>query len=174
MRAKLAKVAEGVKPFLEEQNLENLTDQILREDEKIRQKVIQNPSSYRELLKSSLEEVYKKYKGPVYWGKIIDKWDRITSAVGIAAEFIPGAGQVASAVEEVAECIPKAAYAAYYVKKTKDWKALPYWLAYETASFLPLGIGDVIDFKNIYFERAKKKMKEAAKKLFKEKAGIKT
>ncbi|MEM3112945.1 MAG: hypothetical protein QXI33_00795 [Candidatus Pacearchaeota archaeon] len=114
----------------------------------------------------------KEYKGPIYFGRIIGKWDRITSGAGMLSELVPGVGSAASALEEIPELISKAIYAVYYTGKTGDWKAIPYWVAAETASFIPFGVGDLVDWTNIYFNRARKKMKDAVKTKFKEQINI--
>jgi hypothetical protein len=153
-------------PVFSSQSPDDVVSEILRDDESVRMRVIDNPR-YREFLKKLVVEENKKYKGPVYWGGIIDKWDRVTSAAGMAAELVVGPGTAASALEEIPEMIPKAIYSLYYVTKTGDWKAIPYWGAAEAASFLPFGIGDLIDWSNIYLNRAKKKMKQSVTKRFK-------
>ena len=112
------------------------------------------------------EETYRKYKGSVYWGKVIDSWDRVTSSISLAAELGVGPGTLASAAEEVVEEVPKGLYSIYYALKTKDLLAVPYWAAAELASLLPFGIGDMTDFTNIYVNRARKRMEKATVKLF--------
>ncbi len=160
-------IEKKILPVYSGQTHDELVNEILREDESIRQKVIGNPR-YKEFLKKIVYDTNKKYKGPIYWGKIIDKWDRVTSAAGMVAELIPGLGTSASALEEIPELIPKAVYSVYYVGKTGDWKAIPYWATAEALSFLPFGIGDMIDWTNIYINRARKKLKQSVKKRFKE------
>lgn len=164
IRKKLENLKGKVVSVFSTGSLDDFVNDVLRDDERIRRKVISNPG-YRDLLKDSVRELHEKYKGPLYWGKIIDKWDRVTSTVGGLAELIPGAGNAFSTLEEIPELIPKGIYAAYYVKKTGDWKAIPYWAAAEAASFIPW-VGDLIDWTNIYMDRAKKKTKELVKKRF--------
>lgn len=156
-------------PVFSKSSFDDVVNEVLRENEDIRTKVIENPK-YRDLLKSSLKDLHKKYGGPLYWGKIIDKWDRVTSGIGMACELIPGVGNVASWIEEIGELIPKGIYAVYYKNKTGDKKAIPYWAGFEAASFIPY-VGDLVDWTNIYFNRARKKTKEAVAESFRKIVG---
>lgn len=156
-----------VVPIYSWSSYDDLVDEIAKEDKNIAKKIKEN-KFYRERLKEIAVDMNRKYKGPIYFGRIVDYWDRITSTVGMAAELFPGGGTMISAVEEIPELIPKAVYAVYYVNKTGDWKAIPYWSAVEAASFVPFGVGDVVDWTNVYFNRARKKMKDEIKKKFKE------
>lgn len=149
-------------PIFGRENVSDFTNEILREDEGLRNKIIANPS-YRILLENKVKEIFKKYRGVLTGSKLIDSWDRVTSAIGMAAESVPVLGNLASATEEIVETIPKALYAIYYGAKTKDLKAIPYWMAAEAASFIPY-LGDFIDMSNIYVNRARKATKEKIKK----------
>ena len=154
-------------PVFSNSGFDELVDEVLRENEGIRLKVISNPK-YREFFEERIKKLHKKYGGPLYWGKIVDKWDRVTSSLGIAADLVPGVGTAVSAAEEVGEMIPKSIFALYYGKKTGDWKAIPYWACVEAASFIPV-IGDLIDWSNIYIKRARKVTKENIIKEFRKK-----
>jgi hypothetical protein len=154
----------GLSPVFSKSGIGEVVDEVLRENEYIRNEVVSNPQ-YRDLLEEKTKEVIKKYKGVLYWAKIIDKWDRVTSGIGLTLEAIPGIGTAASLVEEVGETIPKAIYALYYKKKTGDKAALYKWGTAEAASFIPY-VGDLIDWSNIYINRARKKTKELVTKEF--------
>ncbi|MBS3072552.1 hypothetical protein J4477_01830 [Candidatus Pacearchaeota archaeon] len=169
--AKQKNLESKVVPVYSWNSFDELVDEIAKEDKKIG-KVVRENNFYRERLKEIAVDMNRKYKGPIYFGKIIDKWDRVTSSVGMVAELMPGTGTLVSALEEIPELIPKAVYAVYYVNKTGDWKAIPYWTAVEAASFLPFGVGDIVDWTNVYFNRARKKMKDAVKKKFKDEVEI--
>lgn len=162
---KLKNLKSALVPVFSNEGVSGLVEEVLRENEDIRLEVMKNPF-YREALNEKANTLIKKYKGVVYWGKIIDKWDRVTSSLGLACELVPGAGNVVSALEEVAESIPKSIYSVYYVKKTGDWKALPLWAGAELASFIPY-VGDLVDWSNIYINRARKRTKYLIKKEFK-------
>lgn len=149
-------------PIFKKEDVPSFTNEILREDEGLRNKVIANPS-YRILLENKVKEIFKKYRGVLTGSKLIDSWDRVTSAVGLAAGTVPVLGDIISVAEDVVETIPKALYAIYYGAKTKDLKAIPYWMAAEAASFIPY-LGDFIDMSNIYVNRARKATKERVKK----------
>ncbi|MBP7708334.1 hypothetical protein KA107_01505 [Candidatus Pacearchaeota archaeon] len=153
-------------PIFKKEYVSDFTNEILREDEELRQQVMLNPS-YRSLLESKVAEIFKSYRGVLTGSKLVDSWDRVTSAIGLVGDAVGplsgGLGYLVSAGEEIPELIPKAVYAIYYGIKTKDLKAIPYWTAMEAASFIPY-IGDAIDMSNIYVNRARKATKEKVKK----------
>jgi len=153
-------------PIFKKDSISDFTNEILREDEDLRRRVMLNPE-YRNLLEQKVSEVFKQYKGILKGSKLVDSWDRVTSAVGLMGDatgpFTAGLGYAVSAAEEVPELIPKILYGVYYGIKTKDWKAIPYWTAMEAASFIPY-LGDAIDMSNIYVNRARKATKEKVKK----------
>jgi len=153
-------------PIFKKDSVSDFTNEILREDEDLRRRVMLNPD-YRTLLENKVSEIFKQYKGILKGSKLVDSWDRVTSAVGLvgdaAGPFTGGLGYAVSVAEEIPELIPKILYGIYYGIKTKDWKAIPYWTAREAASFIPY-IGDAIDMSNIYVNRARKATKEKVKK----------
>ena len=140
----------------------------MRQEEETRKAVMSNPR-YRDLLEQQSVAAFKKYSGVITGAKMVDSWDRVTSAAGLLADAAgvvsAGTGNVLSAVEEVAEGIPKGIYALYYRAKTGDWKSIPLWTEYEIASLIPF-VGDAIDMTNIYVHRARKMTKEKVKKEF--------
>jgi hypothetical protein len=152
-------------PIFKKDSVADFTNEILREDEDLRRRVMANPD-YRMLLEKKVAEVFKEYKGVLRGARLVDSWDRVTSAIGMVGDalgpFTGGIGYAVSAAEEIPELIPKAIYAVYYKNKTKDKKAIPYWSALEAASFIPY-IGDAIDMSNIYVNRARKATKEKVK-----------
>jgi hypothetical protein len=152
-------------PIFKKDSISDFTNEILREDEDLRRRVMANPA-YRNLLEQKVAEVFKEYKGVLRGARLVDSWDRVTSAIGLVGDalgpFTAGAGYAISAAEEIPELIPKAIYAIYYKRKTKDNKAIPYWTAMEAASFIPY-LGDAIDMSNIYVNRARKATKEKVK-----------
>ncbi|MFH1503323.1 MAG: hypothetical protein ABIE36_01545 [Candidatus Diapherotrites archaeon] len=152
-------------PIFKKDSISDFTNEILREDEDLRRRVMANPD-YRMLLEKKVAEVFKEYKGVLRGARLVDSWDRVTSAIGMAGDalgpFTGGLGYAVSAAEEIPELIPKAIYSIYYKNKTKDKKAIPYWSAMEAASFIPY-IGDAIDMSNIYVNRARKATKEKVK-----------
>lgn len=153
-------------PIFKKENVSDFANEILREDEEIRNRISENPF-YREVLEQRIAQTFKEYRGILTGSKIVDSWDRVTSAIGLAADAVgpysAGLGNLISAGEEVVELIPKAIYAVYYHNKTADSKAIPYWGAMEAASFIPY-LGDAIDMSNIYVNRARKITKEKVKK----------
>ena len=155
-------------PIFSREHPSYFVNEIMREDEEIRKAVLSNPR-YRDLLEQQSVVAFKKYSGVITGAKVVDSWDRVTSAAGLVADAAgvvsAGAGNVISAVEEVAEGIPKGIYALYYLAKTGDWKSIPLWTAYEIASLIPF-VGDAIDMTNIYVHRARKMTKEKVKKEF--------
>jgi hypothetical protein len=163
---KTKRVGKVLLPIFKREYVSDFANEILREDEELRMQVMINPS-YRQLLEQKIAQTFKEYKGVLTGSKLIDSWDRVTSAIGLAADaagsFSGGLGNLISAGEEIPELIPKALYAVYYGAKTKDLKAIPYWTAMEAASFIPY-IGDAIDMSNIYVNRARKITKEKVKK----------
>ena len=165
---KLSKATGKILPIFSRDNPSDLVNEILREDEYIRMAIINNPD-YRNLLEQEISSAFKKYRGVILGAKVVDSWDRVTSALGLVGDAVGivsgGLGNLISAGEEIVEGIPKGIYALYYGKKTGDWKAIPVWALYEGASFIP-GIGDAIDMTNIYVNRARKMTKEKAKEEF--------
>lgn len=163
---KTKRAGKAIYPLFKKDSVSDFTNEILREDEDLRRRVMINPE-YRNLLEQKVTEVFKEYQGILKGAKLVDKWDRVTSAIGLlgdaAGPFSGGIGNLISAGEEIPELIPKVFYGLYYGKKTKDWKAIPYWTAMEAASFIPY-IGDAIDMSNIYIHRARKATKEKVKK----------
>jgi hypothetical protein len=142
-------------------------DYVISKDRKLK-KLLKNNPNYRELLHKSFQEASKEYGVYYNWAKAIDKWDRYTSAIGLASEVVPVIGNIFSEIEEVGELIPKSVYAVNYIKKTGDYMAVPYWALHELASFLPW-IGELVDMKNIYINRTRKTIARAMKKRFFEK-----
>ena len=153
-------------PIFKKEYVSDFANEILREDEELRNRVMLNPQ-YRQLLEQYVAKTFRDYRGILTGSKLVDSWDRVTSAVGLVADaagpFTGGLGNLISAGEEIPELIPKVLYAVYYGIKTKDLKAIPYWTAMEAASFIPY-IGDAIDMANIYVNRARKATKEKVKR----------
>lgn len=152
-------------PIFKREYVSDFANEILREDEGIRRSILINPA-YRDLLEKKISKTFNDYRGVLTGSKLVDSWDRVTSAVGMVGDavgpFSLGIGNMISAGEEIAELIPKGLYAIYYGSKTGDLKALPYWAAMEAASFIPY-LGDAIDMSNIYINRARKFTKEKVK-----------
>ena len=160
-------------PAFQKESLDDWASEIIRKDPRIQEAVTRNPA-YRVELLEDLVGLEKKYKGPMKGARLIDSWDRVTSAGSMAAEYLaPGLGSILSGVEEVGEVIPKALYGTYYALKTGDLMAVPYWIAAELTSLLPFGIGDVFDLGNIYVNRVRKRWMKAAGKRFKDRLKIK-
>jgi hypothetical protein len=163
---KTKRAAKHLLPVFNKESVSDFTNELLREDEELRIKVMFNPQ-YRALLEQKVSQIFKEYRGVLTGSKLVDSWDRVTSALGLlgdaAGPFSAGLGNLLSGGEEIVESIPKSIYAIYYGKKTKDWKAIPYWTAAEAASFIPY-VGDAIDMSNIYIHRARKATKEKVKK----------
>jgi len=168
--AKLGRAGKSILPILSRENPSELVNEILREDEEIRNIVTTNPA-YREFLYKKVLENFQKYKGVIYGSKVVDSWDRVTSAIGLAADavgpFSGGIGTAISGAEEIVEGVPKGIYAVYYLAKTGDWKSIPIWGAAELASMIPY-LGDAIDMTNLYVQRARKFVKKSVKKDFRE------
>ncbi|HOW37045.1 MAG TPA: hypothetical protein PLK34_02250 [Candidatus Pacearchaeota archaeon] len=161
----LSKSAKVILPIFKKDSISEFVNEILREDESLRNHLILNPH-YRPILEQEAAKTFNEYAGIIKGSKLVDSWDRVTSAIGMTADALGivsgGLGNVISGLEEIPELIPKAVYAVYYGKKTKDWKSIPYWSAMEAASFIP-GVGDAIDMTNIYVDRARKATKEKVK-----------
>jgi hypothetical protein len=153
-------------PIFKKDSVADFTNEILREDEDLRRRVMTNPD-YRMLLEKKVAEVFKEYRGVLRGAKLVDSWDRVAGAIGMVGDalgpFTAGTGYAVSEGAKIPDLIPKAIYAIYYKKKTKDSKAIPYWSTMEAASFIPY-IGDAIDMSNIYVNRARKATKEKVKK----------
>jgi|GEM_PF-1588100 len=166
--AKLGRAAGAILPVFSRENVSDFTKGILREHEDIRQAVIRNPR-YLPLLEQKVQESFKKYRGVLRGGKLVDSWDRVAAAAGLTgdalAPFTAGLGALFGAAEQTVDLIPKGVYAAYYLAKTGDWKAIPYWTAVEAASYIPV-VGKFIDFTNIYINRARDLTKKKAAKDF--------
>jgi hypothetical protein len=163
-KTEIVTASKSLIPIFSGSPVSELVDEILRENEYIRNELIQNPN-YRELLEEKVKDSVKKYTSLLKGAKAIDHWDRITSALGLASEFIPVLGNVVSALEEGIELIPKAIYALKYKKIVGNKTDLKYWGAAEAASFIPY-IGDFIDMSNLYLNRARKSIKENIQKDF--------
>ncbi|MEK6889193.1 MAG: hypothetical protein AABW80_03750 [Nanoarchaeota archaeon] len=152
---KPSNVLGAVVPIFKREDFEEHLEEIVRESPRIKEYIERNPR-YRELLKESIRKTYDKFKYSFTGAKLIDSWDRVTSAFGLVAEGVPGFGQVASASEDVVELIPKLLYTLYYSLKTKDYKSVPYFALMEATSFIPV-VGDIlVDFRNIYLNRVRK------------------
>src|SRR3989344_4755959 len=97
-------------PIFSREHPSYFVNEIMREDEEIRKAVLSNPR-YRDLLEQQSVAAFKKYSGVITGAKMVDSWDRVTSAAGLLADAAgvvsAGTGNVLSAVEEVAEGIPK-------------------------------------------------------------------
>jgi hypothetical protein len=177
---KFGKAAGAILPIFMKENVSDFTNEILREDEELRRRVMLNPE-YRELLEKKVAETFQDYKGILRGAKLVDSWDRVTSAAGLVGDIVGpatgGVGNLVSAAEEIPELIPKVIYGVKYYKKTKDWKAIPYWTLMEAASFIPY-LGDFIDMSNIYVKRARKatktKVKKEMRKILPSKLEVKT
>jgi len=156
--AKLGRAAGTILPIFKRETLADFTRGILREHEDIRQAVIRNPN-YLPVLEKHVYDSFQKYKGVIRGGKLVDSWDRVAATAGLVGDalgpFTSGAGWLAGLGEQFVDLIPKGIYTAYYLTKTGDWKAIPYWGLVEAASFIPY-VGKAIDMTNIYVNRARK------------------
>ncbi len=152
-------------------NLDDLIQEIQKENPSVRKAIEKNPE-YHRLLREELDSLAQKYEGPVKWARAIDTWDKWASRAALAVEvLVPGAGLVAK-LEEIPELVPKAIYASYYVSKTGDTNAIPYWAAIEAAS-LTHYVGNLIDMGDHYVERAKKTWKREATRNFRQRLRFK-
>lgn len=167
---KLRRAGGAILPIFSRDSPSDLVNEVLREDEEIRNFIIKNPD-YKIKLEERAKYIFDKNKGVMYGARVIDSWDRVTSAAGLVADvaglFTAGVGNVISAAEEIPELIPKAVYGIYYVAKTGDVKSIPLWTLAEAASFIPF-VGDAIDMTNIYINRARKIVKKKLKKEIKD------
>lgn len=160
-----AKTANNSRDSSSSSGLENIIEGVLKKHPDLKEQIETNPTFYRPLLEKTVSSVYEQYRGPIYWGKTIDKIDKITAIAGLASDLFPVTFGTVSTAKNVLELAPKALYGAYYAYKTGDYKALPYWVANEALSFIP-GVGELLDMRNIYINRAQKKFAEAVKKKF--------
>jgi len=163
---KIRRTLGAVIPIFKKESVSEFAEEMLREDETLRIRIQQNPQ-YRQILERKIAETFQDYRGVLTGAKVIDTWDRVTSAPGMAADaaglFTGGLSNLLSVGEEVIELIPKGIYAIYYRSKTGDKKAVRYWAAREAASFIPFA-GDAIDMTNIYVNRARKMTKQKVRK----------
>jgi len=157
-------LAKIIAPAFQREDLGMHVDYIIKHDPIINEYVKRDPK-YRLLLRDKLEDVYKNYKPYLISAGIVDTWDRATSALGEAAQFVPGVGNLFAAGEEMVELVPKIVYSAMYAHGTGDYNALPYFAVNELASFTPY-VGEAIDFKNIYLERARERLRKRASEDF--------
>lgn len=174
-----AGAAGAILPIFQKEDLRAHMDSLISEHPEV-QRILERNPDYMEFLYKTLEEQYRKDKTYIKGGQLVDSWDRITSGLDMAAKAagylgaIPSGGTTAvvvealSAAEEVVELAPKIPYAAYYAVKTGDYQAIPYWTAMEAASFIPV-VGDLVDFKNIYLNRARKTFRKRTAASFLEK-----
>jgi hypothetical protein len=154
-------LASATLPLFEREDIDQHVDYLLKEDPIVAAYIARNPSS-RQLLRSTVDDVYRtQYRRYLKGAKLIDSWDRVTSSIGLAAETFPGVGHALSAGEEVIELGPKALYAAWYATGTSDYAFLPKIVAAEAASFIPV-VGDLVDMKNLYVDRARTSMRQRA------------
>lgn len=156
---KLAGKAAGViLPIAQREDLKYHVEKIIEDNPKIKKKIHQNPL-YKDILYDLANEIYQTHGKYITGAKLIDSADRIMAVLGEAQEFFPGVGNVARASENGLELLPKAAYAAWYVKNTKDYKALLQFVAAEAASFIPY-TGEFVDMANLYVNRARKNFRK--------------
>ena len=81
-------------------NLDDLIQEIQKENPSVRRAIEKNPE-YQRILREELDSLAQKYEGPVKWARAIDTWDKWASRAALAVElFVPGAGLVAK-LEEV-------------------------------------------------------------------------
>ncbi|MBI2064647.1 MAG: hypothetical protein HYT62_01175 [Candidatus Yanofskybacteria bacterium] len=162
--------AKSILPILGREDIEEHVNKIIEKEPGIRDYVQKNPQS-RQLLYETAKDIYHKNSRYLTGAKLIDSWDRLTSAASLAGEAVAGAGQAASVLEEVVEGIPKVGYALYYSVKTGDYKAIPYFMAVEAASLIPI-VGDIIDMSNLYINRARKTFRRKVAESFLERIAL--
>ena len=94
-------IAGKILPIFSKEKVSDLVNEILREDEYIRGLTVRYPQ-LKEVLYRDVVSNFDKYKGVIRGAKVIDSWDRVTSAAGLAAEVTTGpVGSVFSGVEEI-------------------------------------------------------------------------
>lgn len=166
-KMKEAEFARHILPIFGKEDFDVHERYLLRENPRIKALLDGNPKA-RKMLYDSFREQYSKDRTYLSGAKAIDSLDRITSGLSLLAESYPGIGQVVSGLEEVGELAPKILYGTYYTIKSKDYKSIPYYALAEVASFIPF-VGDVIDLKNLYINRARKTFRRRVAESFLEK-----
>ena len=107
---KTKRAGKAIYPLFKKDTVSDFTNEILREDEDLRRRVMLNPE-YRNILEHKVQEVFKEYQGILKGSKLVDKWDRVTSTIGLVGDavgpFSGGIGNLISLGEEIPELIPK-------------------------------------------------------------------
>lgn len=165
---------DAILPIFGKEDLQAHVKQVLSKDPKLLARIERNPH-YMDILNEAVNEAYGKYGKYIAGAKAIDSWDRITSATGLvlqALEAVTGIGLPAALatglVKEAVELGPKLLYAPTYAVMTGDYLSLPYFAAMEALSAVPV-LGNILDFKNIYLNRARKRFQKSIKGRFMDK-----
>ena len=162
---------DAILTMLSKEDLQAHVKQIISKDPKLLARLERNPH-YVDILNEAVNEAYGKYGKYIAGAKAIDSWDRITSATGLvlqAMQAITGVS-IPSAlatgfVKEAIELGPKLLYAPTYAVMTGDYLSLPYFATMEALSAVPV-LGNFIDAKNIYLNRARKRFQKSVKGRF--------
>jgi hypothetical protein len=163
------KLGAAVLPILRRQDFNKDVDYILKNDPIVAEYIRNSPSSKQKLYDVA-KTVYTTQARPyIIGGELIDSYDVLSSAAGLGMDlFGPetgGLGTAASGLEDVIELVPKALYAGAYARGMNDYSALVPFAISEAASFIPV-VGDLIDMKHLYADRARKRFREIVAERF--------
>jgi hypothetical protein len=170
-KLRVAKAAGGlaaaVLPAFKRINLDEEVEYLVKHNPIIEEYVTRNPAYRNDLLEIAKTQ-YTKYRPYLIGGNMVDSLDRILSAGGMLADVAGistgGLGNALSLGEEGVEMTFKLPYMLLYTR-TGDYGAIPYWLALEAASTIPL-VGDAIDMTNAYSNRAHRSFRKSIEEQF--------
>jgi hypothetical protein len=145
-------------------------DYLLKEDPELYERIRRNPE-YMDSLREAAEEVYRTHSKYITGAKLIDSWDKTVDAAGWVGKGIvtiggPPALALEEAAQEVIETIPKGLYLPWYAFGTGDYMAYPYFAGMEIFSMVPIAGDLLIDMKDLYVDRARKRFRQRVKKEF--------
>lgn len=151
-------MAKAMKPAFIDEDLDYHVDYIIKHDPIIAEYVKHNPL-YRQDLLDVAKERYKTDKIYLRGNKIMDIGDALASVKGlmldVAGPATAGAGTLAARAVELGELLPKALYLPFYAAGMNDYEAIPYFMAMELLSAIPIA-GEAIDMLPLYTRRAQK------------------
>jgi hypothetical protein len=163
------KLGSAVLPILRKQDFNKDVEYILKNDPIVAEYIRNSPSS-KQTLYDIAKTVYLTQARPyIIGGELIDSYDVLSSAAGLGMDLFgpatSGVGTAASGLEDIIELGPKMIYAGLYARGMNDYGALVPFAVSEAASFIPV-VGDLIDMKHLYADRARKRFRELVAERF--------
>ncbi|PIN79032.1 hypothetical protein COV16_05205 [Candidatus Woesearchaeota archaeon CG10_big_fil_rev_8_21_14_0_10_34_8] len=155
------KIYHGLAPIFEKEDLDYHVDSLLKEHKDVKRAVADNPYLRRDVQRY-MEQTIQEYKWAIYGAKTVDSIDAVATAIELGAGLLgPQAEAGVKVVTEPIEWMTKIPYVTYYAVKSGDWFSPVYFTAAEALSLVPYA-GAIVDFKHIYLNRLRKRMRKKA------------